>query len=583
MKKVSSKEKIKNNKKEMKMEDYTNNIVKGSDKVAKINLSIEEYGNRRDTFLILEKSFIDGTFLAFYKNTVVDMKTCKNPLTPWDFKQENVMGAKIKTLDDYCLVKRSYYSSKIIEDLSNTMTEEETKIQYAYDNKFLKIGNDEDIQYGDGGRMIIATPLYFIKHLPLNSNVKTNLSMQLNKLGDERNDWHEDCPVLDIIDPDLNPNYLSPTDMQKLLDEKNGKSDEKKNIKSNVEDKEISEDKDEDKCEKEKSEDKNEDKGEGGDDEDEGEEAGEVNDENVIHVIAYSEDEEENPKLLTTFPESLSLRSKYKWIPTEFLVNKDLKATILGPIHNLPRKGNGDIYSNILKVFEAMLPGFQKLNLLKENEDTKLQVVVKAQKYEIKPGMKYSGKWHMEGKTENIVAAGVYYCNIEKGFREDKLLFRNSVFPDETYAEQLYRTPDYEIDVLDGSAVVFSNTLPHKFKELANLSNSPITRTFLNFFIVDPSKPIECDSGKLEYCGLLKSMKLKNIVIGHILKFLSPLKYDALVIAKEKRRLARECMKTEVSGWGVIHYGNSGDLEFYDAFHEFHNPDKYDGDGEEDI
>jgi len=209
--------------------------------------------------------------------------------------------------------------------------------------------------------------------------------------------------------------------------------------------------------------------------------------------------------------------------------------------------------------------------------------LLKAQKYEIKPGMKYSGKWHMEGKTENIVAAGVYYCNIEKGFREDKLLFRNSVFPDETYAEQLYRTPDYEIDVLDGSAVVFSNTLPHKFKELANLSNSPITRTFLNFFIVDPSKPIECDSGKLEYWGLLKSMKLKNIVIGHILKFLSPLKYDALVIAKEKRRLARECMKTEVSGWGVIHYGNSGDLEFYDAFHEFHNPDKYDGDGEEDI
>jgi len=66
-------------------------------------------------------------------------------------------------------------------------------------------------------------------------------------------------------------------------------------------------------------------------------------------------------------------------------------------------------------------------------------------------------------------------------------------------------------------------------------------------------------------------MKLKNIIIGHILKFLSPLKYDPLEVAKEKRRLVRECMKTERSGWGE----HSGDLEFFDAFHEFNNPEKY--------
>ena len=35
-------------------------------------------------------------------------------------------------------------------------------------------------------------------------------------------------------------------------------------------------------------------------------------------------------------------------------------------------------------------------------------------------------------------------------------------------------------------------------------------------------------------------------------------------------------MKTEESGWGFIHYGNSGDLEFFDAFHEPNNPKKYD-------
>jgi len=283
-----------------------------------------------------------------------------------------------------------------------------------------------------------------------------------------------------------------------------------------------------------------------------------------------------NKTVLTKFPESLSLRSQYKWIPTEFLITKDLHVKLLGPIHNLPTTGNSELYANIVKVFEAMLPGFQKLNLLKENEDTILQVVVKAQRYEIKPGMKYSGKWHIEGKTENIVAAGVYYCNIDNGFQEDKLLYRNYVFPGPSYAEHLGRTPDYEIDVLDGSSVVFSNILPHRFKQLVNTTKSTLKRTFLNFFIVDPSKPIECDGGKQEYWRLLKSMKLKKIIIGHILKFVSSLKYDTLEKAKEKRKQVRKGMKTENSGWGYIHYGNSGDLEFFDAFHVFNNPEKYD-------
>jgi len=533
MKKSNNKKKIKEEKK-VTILDYLNNMEKGSDRILKLKLSTE-WEEETGIFLVLEKSiklfnpektYGDSEVVmldAFYKNTVIDMKTCKNPLNPWNFKQDNIEDAKINTLDDYCLVKRIFPKNTTLEDISDSITKEEHQIQYAYDNKFLKIGNDEKVQYGDGGQMVIVAPLYYSKQLPLNTNVKTNLTIQLNKLGDERKDWHGECPVLDIIDPDLNPNYLSPTDMQILIDDNKKRYKEKNSI--------------------------------GDDDED--------------------DIEQLNNNVLSKFPESLSLRSQYKWIPTEFLITKDLKMSLLGPIHNLPNRGNSELYANIVKVFESMLPGFQKLNLLKENEDTKLQVVVKAQKYELKPGMKYSGKWHIEGKTENIVAAGVYYCNIDKGFQEDKLLYRNNVFPDPGYAEQLRRTPDYEIDVFDGSAVVFSNTLPHRFKELVNSTKTTLTRTFLNFFIVDPSKPIECDGGKQEYWRLLKSMKLKNIIIGHILKFLSPLKYDTLEIAKQKRTHVREGMKTERSGWGFIHYGNSGDLEFFDAFHEFNNPEKY--------
>ena len=138
-------------------------------------------------------------------------------------------------------------------------------------------------------------------------------------------------------------------------------------------------------------------------------------------------DQEIADMIITKFPDELSLRSKYTWIPTDVVINRDLKAKFLGPIHNLSMKNNYGLFKNIIKVFEAMLPGFQKLNLLNElveNSETKLQVVVKSQSYELKPGMKYSGKWHIEGKTENIVAGGVYYCNIDPGFQEDKLIYK---------------------------------------------------------------------------------------------------------------------------------------------------------------
>ena len=71
-------------------------------------------------------------------------------------------------------------------------------------------------------------------------------------------------------------------------------------------------------------------------------------------------------------------------------------------------------------------------------------------------------------------------------------------------------------------------------------------------------------------------MKLKNIIIGNILQFISILKYSPIEVAKEKRKLVREGMKTEKSGWGFIHYGNAGDLKFFDAFHKFDKPGMYD-------
>lgn len=71
-----------------------------------------------------------------------------------------------------------------------------------------------------------------------------------------------------------------------------------------------------------------------------------------------------------------------------------------------------------------MVPMFAKLHLIKEGEDTLLRVIVKAQSYRLLPGMKYSGRWHVEGQTENIVAVGVYYCHVGEELEGGNLKFR---------------------------------------------------------------------------------------------------------------------------------------------------------------
>ena len=116
--------------------------------------------------------------------------------------------------------------------------------------------------------------------------------------------------------------------------------------------------------------------------------------------------------------------------------------------------------------------------------------------------------------------------------------------------------------------------MPHKVKELVNTTENIITRICLKFFIVDPSKPIYNETGKIEYWKVLREKKLKKFCIWKVLSFLyiSPLPMD---VAKEKRRLVREAMKTEVSGWGRIEYEDAIDLEFFDAFYRFKNPQQY--------
>lgn len=51
-------------------------------------------------------------------------------------------------------------------------------------------------------------------------------------------------------------------------------------------------------------------------------------------------------------------------------------------------------------------------------------------------------------------------------------------------------TTAYEVLPTKGTAVVFANSIPHRFRKIRNTTDSVQRRTFINFFIVDPSRKI---------------------------------------------------------------------------------------------
>ena len=221
-----------------------------------------------------------------------------------------------------------------------------------------------------------------------------------------------------------------------------------------------------------------------------------------------------------------------------------------------------------------MLPGFDNLNILNKDKETILQVVIKAQMYVIKPKTTYSGKWHVEGKTENIIAAGVYYLSIDKGFEKDEVLFRHLQGPDEDYASWNNIKTEYNIDIKQNKAIVFGNIMPHRFAKLENVTNRYLKRLFVNFFVVDPKNKIESTTLRGFYAKVLNEFKIRKSAKYNLMEFLVKENFS-LEKCKEMRKKVREELSKEKSGWGYLHYGNSGDVEFIDNYFYQENREYY--------
>ncbi|UJR17982.1 hypothetical protein I4U23_004883 [Adineta vaga] len=380
------------------------------------------------------------------------------------------------------------------------------------------------VTYGDGGSATLQYPIWIFDGLSNsindnNTDVREELLQTFYQLNDQRKDFHKyPSPVEDIIDPDLLPYKPSGPPLTLNL----SSDDDHPNYDSD-------------------------------------------------------EDTTENETNAT----SSFLRDTYQWTPSEFRIVHDIdkcEVHIETPINHLPMTQQYETtYRNLEKIFVKLVPMFGEILRLNTSKgDTRLQVIVKVQSYNLQPGVKYSGRWHTEGRTENIEAVGVYYLYIDDELEGGALKFRPSRTPDKTYAEWSNIEVNRYVMPRTDTAIVFANSLPHRFCSMRNATSIARRRTFINFFVVSPNYPIDSLSisdfplVSYEQCrSLLAKIEdeyqrtiLPDLVIEKILSFLKNNMWKMDEDAKEFRGRVRRELLDEKSGWAGIHFGNSGDIVF---------------------
>jgi hypothetical protein len=262
------------------------------------------------------------SILVWLNESEVEVDQCS------DYMYEKYQSNRMKT----CWV------CKWIDWNENWLIDTKEKIDETTINKpdFYRLHGDQLAQFGDGGQAFLVYPVWINEQLVVSESRRKRLLSVLYKLNEERQDFHPSpSPVEDIIDPDLLP-YRPPSTF-----DRNKWIERRKNHMAGSEWKQRQFTRD-------------------------------------LRDGAYDD-----------LSEHEKLRDTYQWLPSEFIIDKNGKVDIRTPIHHLPvlpeyRQSYGDI----ARIFHAMLPMFEKLKLinLNSNQEQKLQVIIKAQSYNLKAG-----------------------------------------------------------------------------------------------------------------------------------------------------------------------------------------------------
>eukprot|EP01084_Bolivina_argentea_P138034 243101_1 len=428
------------------------------------------------------------------------------------------------------------------------------KLPYIY-----RISGDYTITHGGSCvETFLHFPIWICHKLNVNNDILNNLIYELKTIGKQNNDWRNKAPILNIIDPELYTFRLKRNifakELLQLFDKarkdcfcavdvdlydtllNNNKVVTKEELKENITE-----------C-----------SGDYMDDEDE--------------KLFYQYELFRRINLPKFVASGKFIRGSYQFLATEFIEIND-KIKIISPIHNLPPKYKcKKLYKAIEHIFQCMLPLFNKFKQFKDRKNKQFQCIVKSQSYILNPNSGYSGEWHQEGLTENIILTGLYYWEYDGGLTGGNLKFRNKKIPGQLSDFNEKYLCYKEVSLGKGKAIVFDNDeLVHRLRMLKNLTDlKNQSKSFLAFFIVDPEKPINSTktypSLKREYfVRLLGKLLLKYRIGLDICALICVYGNNGMTLefAKKFRQHSIHLKKQMKGKFGHICFGNAGQNVYF--------------------
>jgi hypothetical protein len=355
--------------------------------------------------------------------------------------------------------------------------------------KFYRLGKDQWYTFGDGGETLISNPCWKQNRLQISSKKQLEYKNHFLQMDKEIQDIQSSGVVHDIIDPNLYPRYYPDNSPGAIRDR--------------IRERLLFQQRD--------------------------------------YILSQNRNYIPGDLSMMVSSAKIPIREKYHWVPSDVRIHSNSRVEFLSRINGVDDRYQAKTIKICEEIFSSMLPLFSQAGVVEIGIEKSLQIVVKVQKYELPPKSNYTGKWHVEGLTENIIFAGVYYISHDSVLEGGELKFRNTGVPDGRYyqfAEDCRR--DHNCKISSDTAVVFSNILPHRMRTLKNETLLPACRMFINFFVISPDHPVP-STVSFKHCMGEEEAKRRR--------------------EEQRQQMSVPSFK---SGFASVHWGNAGTLEFVD-------------------
>ncbi|KAL4459341.1 hypothetical protein ABPG74_017954 [Tetrahymena malaccensis] len=233
--------------------------------------------------------------------------------------------------------------------------------------------------------------------------------------------------------------------------------------------------------------------------------------------------------------ESKTSLSEFLWLPAVFAYSEknqmyEIQGKLFHPLEQCPDLAElklelGHLLTYFSKPLQETHDYFKKLHykLMHDYSDfddgndiadvkskldfsQKIHAIVKISEMEIAPNSTYSGQWHVEGfSSDNILYTCLYVIEHNENLKDGSLKFkrtpRSDDVPGDPYEQEQCAhqyCPNYEylcdpdkviplgsLDIKENLMIIFPNQNIHKVKGIKNVTDQPLKRKIIAFFIVN--------------------------------------------------------------------------------------------------